>query len=304
MQKIKDSLIKKMFKYNLSRICMVTLLDLLNIADERGQVQVYYKDLVNLINCSKAQFYNVLKELEDINIIERRKNKTYKNEIEITICENDFLQGYSNYVDTNKTFFTERIYANMKAGEIRVYLYFLFRVCKQKFDKYNEKNKLFYNGSYKKIAKQIGITNRMIKIYCKLLDDKGLICVGEKIDCKKKKYDIITVNKKDTEAPVVTVSQHGQQEVIKSAPLHLHWCHYIQNLCRRNKKLYDTENVNNTAILFRQYKRKAEEQDKDIYRVLANAVSNLDGNVLNSKIVHCIIRSLIGLDYAESIIAY
>ena len=304
MQKIKDNLIKKMYRYDLSRIGFVTLLDLINIADEKGKVQIYYKDIVNLIECSEAQFYNVLKDLEDVGIIERKRNNEYKNEIEITIVENDFTKGYSNYVDTNKIFFTERQYKNMKAGEIRTYLYFLFRVCKQKYNENNDKNKLFYNGSYKKIAKQLCVTERMVKVYCRLLDEKGLICVGEQIDCKKKKYDIITLNKEKTKAPVILVAEKGKQEEIKSKPLHLHWCHYIKNLCRRYGKTYDTDNLNNTAMLFNQYKKKAEEQNKDIYRILTNAVLNLKDNVLDSKIMHCITRTLIGLDYAESIIAY
>lgn len=304
MQKIKDDLIKKMFKYNLSRIEFVTLLDLINIANERGQVQIYYKDIVSLVECSEAQFYNVLNDLEDIGLIKKEKNKEYKQEMEILIVGNDFTKDYSNYVDTNKIFFTERYYKNMKAGEIRTYLYFLFRVCKQKYNEGNDKNKLFYDGSYKKIAKQIEVKERMVKIYCKLLKQKGLISIGEQIDCKKKKYDIITLNKEKTKAPVISAFEKGKRDNIKSKPLHLHWCHYIKNICRRCGKTYDIENLNNTALLFNQYKKYAEKQNKDIYRVLTNAILNLRENILDSKIVHYIMRSLIGLDYTESIISY
>ena len=74
MQKIKDNLVKKIYQFNLSKICLVTLLDLINIADEQGKVQIYYKDFVKLVDCSEAQFYNVLKTLEDINIIKRNRN--------------------------------------------------------------------------------------------------------------------------------------------------------------------------------------------------------------------------------------
>lgn len=280
------------------------LLDFINIADERGQVQIYYKDIVNLVECSEAQFYNVLNDLENIGLIKKQKNQEYKQEIEISIIGNDFTKGYRNYVDTNKIFFTERQYKNMKAGEIRAYLYFLFRVCKQKYNKNNDKNKLFYNGSYKKIAKQLCITERMVKIYCKLLTEKKLICIGEQIDCKRKKYDIITLNKEKIKIPEISVTEKGKQDNITPKPLHLHWCHYIKNLCRRYNKAYDKENLNNTAILFNQYKRYAEEQNKDIYKILTNAILNLRENILDSKIVHYITRSLIGLDYTESIIAY
>ena len=67
-------------------------MDLINIADEQGKVQIYYKDFVKLVDCSEAQFYNVLKTLEDINIIKRNRNNEYKNEIDIIILENDFYR--------------------------------------------------------------------------------------------------------------------------------------------------------------------------------------------------------------------
>lgn len=304
MQKIKDDLIKKIFKCNLSRIGLVMLLDLINIADERGQVQIYYKDLISLVQCSGAQFYNVLNDLENIGFIKKQKNQEFKQEIEVFVIGNDFTKGYCNYVDTNKIFFTGRQYKNLKAGEIRMYLYFLFRVCKQKYNEDNDKNKLFYNGSYEKIAKQLGVKERMVKIYCKSLKKKAFICIGEQIDCKKKKYDIITLNKESIKAPEIQITEKGKPDNMKSKPLHLHWCHYIKNLCRRYGISYDYENLNDTALLFNQYKKYAKEQSKDIYIVLKNAIINLRENILDSKIVHYIIRSLIGLDYTENIIAY
>lgn len=299
-----------MYKYNLSRFSLITLLDLINISDEKGQVQIYYKDLVDIVQCSEAQFYNVLRDLEEIGIIKRCRNKEYKNEIDITIIDNDFTNSYRNYVDTNKVFFTERQYREMKAGEIRLYLYFLFRVVKQKY-KYNEetnndKNRLFYTDttSYKKIEKQTGIKSRMVKYYCQLLKTKSCICVGEQIDIKCRKYDVITINKEKTKVPTIFVTEKGKKTEIESKPLHIHWCYYIKNLCRRHGKSYDALNLNDTAILFNQYEKTAMKKNKNIYKVLTNAVLNFEDTILDSKIIHYIVRSLIALDYTESIIAY
>lgn len=309
MQKIQDELIKKIYRYNLSKFSLITLLDLINAADASGKVQVYYKDLVQLVNCSTAQFYNVLKELESVGLIKREKNKQYKNEMEITIVGNDFEQnGYQKYVDTNKKFFTERHYKNMSAVEISTYLYAFFRISKQRFNAREgyDKNKLpRFNDSYKSIAKQIGVTKRTIKKYMDNLKSSGFICIGEKIAMNKKKYDIITLNKTGKLEPfTVLVAEKGKQEEIKAKPLHLHYRHFIKNLCRRHGKIADNYNLDNAAMLCHQYRKKAEQQNKNIYQVLTNAIINLKDNIMDSKTLHYIIRQLIAIDYNDGIVIF
>ena len=305
MQKIKDNLVKKIYQFNLSKICLVTLLDLINIADEQGKVQIYYKDFVKLVDCSEAQFYNVLKTLEDINIIKRNRNNEYKNEIDIIILENDFLsQGYCNYIDTNILFFFICLYKTMKAGEIRVYIYFLFRIYKQKYNINNDRNKLFYNGSYEKIAKQLGLTVRMTKRYCRALESAGFICVAKKVDIKNKNYDVITINKKYIQRPVINVYEKGEQKEVVPDPLHQNWYHFIKNICRRNKIDYDTDNLNNTAVLFKQYYGKIKKIGKNIYIMIEDSIKKINNNILNSRTIHHVLRILMGLDYADIIIAY
>lgn len=304
MQKIKDNLIKKLYQYNLARIPLILMLDLLNAADESGCVKIYYKDLVDLVGCSVAQFYNALRELEDVKLITRHRDTRYRNEIDITIRDNNFKDDYRNYVDTNKTYFTDRNYAGMKAGMIRVYLYIVFRTAKQGYKVENDRNKLYYNGSYQKIASQLHMRVRMVKKYCRALDDQGLICVKMKNDRHRTKYDIITLNKEKTIVPVIVVTEKGKIKEIKAHPMLSHWKHYIKNLCRRHDKSYDAQNLTDTALLMGQYAKQAEKQKKDIYRVLDNALLNLREYLLNSKTIHYIVRSLIDLDYTESIIAY
>ena len=305
MQKIKDELIKKIYKIHLSKFALSVLLDLIQIADENGRVQIYYKDIVKNVMCSRAQFYNVLKKLERFNLIKREKGDEYKNEIDITILGNNFADSYRNYVNINSVFFAEYQYHNMKAVEIRLYLYFLFRVSKQKYDGKNDKNKLFYNGAYKKIAGQLGMKECEVKRHCRLLRAKGYICIGrQKVDKYNEKYDVITLNKKSTREPVVTVTEKGKKSQINAKPLHFHWCHYIKNSCRRNKKTYNTDNLNDTAILFGQYEKKAREQGQNIYNILSNAIKNLSDTVLNSRTIHRIVKNMIQADYMDSIILY
>lgn len=294
----------KLYRSNLSRTALVALLDLISCQNEAGVVQAYYKDMVALAGCSTAQYYNVLNDLEDMGFIEKAKNRRYKREMEIAVLENNFSNGYRDYVDINKTFFTERLYTSMSAGEIRCFLYFLFRASKQKFDGYNDRNKLYYGKAYAKIAKAIGITKRMLKAYCKELDNKGLICRKKKQDRNETKYDIITLNKEMMHKPTVRVSEKGKRVDAVADPLFQHWKHVLKNLCRRHNKSYDEDNLNDAALLFKQYKKKAEQSSKDIYGVMENAVLNLKNDILQSKTLHFIVKSLIGLDYAESIIAY
>ena len=300
MQKIKETLIKKMYRYNLSRLSFVTLLDLLNFADEKGKVEIYYKDMVDLIECSKAQFYNVIHDLEDVGLISISEKEYYKNEIHIKINDNDFSNGYCNYVDTNKIFFTNRMYADLKAGEIRTYLYFIFRITKQKYDVDHTKNKLFFGSSIKAIADQLKMTKRMVSHYCKKLKDRKLICIAkDKVDKYNKKYDVITVNKEKMDKPVIKTKEKGKEVTLAAKPLLLSWKHYVKNLCRRHNKTFDDSNVTDTAMLINQYQNKATQEEKDIYSVLNNAVLNCRDNILNSKVVHCIMRELLKKDYRE-----
>lgn len=307
MQKIKDSLLKALYRYSLSRLAFVILLDLVNFSDEKGRVSIYYKDIYALAHCSPAQFYNVLQDLEEVGIIHREKNSINKEEIVITIPGNDFVKtGYSNYVDINTHFFVNRLYKDLKAGEIRLYLYIFFRVAKQKKNVHiqtENKSKLFYRESYKTLSDKVGMSLRMTRHYAKTLSNKGYVCVGEKINISNKKYDVITLNRPTTQAARISVMEHGIRQEIKPNPLHLHWTYFIHNLCRRHKITADTDSVNDAAVLIGQYRQKAVQKGRDIYNVVSNAMTSLAGQ-LDSRILHNIIRSLIDLDYNDSIVVF
>ncbi len=306
MQKIKDDLLKKLFKYELSKYTLVLALDLLNIVNEKGESEVYYKDIIETVGCSDAQFYNALNALESFELIKKVKNDNYKNEIKISFIGNNFVKnGYNNYVDTNNIFFTNRMYASLKAGEIRTFLYFLFRIYKQKYKENNKKNKLYYGDSYDKVSGQLGVTIRMVKEYCKALKDKGYICVGEKkVDSRNKKYDVITINKEFIKPACVTIMEKGKPTETKQKAMFMSSCHFIKNLCRRNKKSYDTDNLCNATILINQYQNKAEKSSKNIYEVMINAIKSISDDYLDSKTLHSIVKSLININYADCIVAY
>lgn len=319
MQKIKDQLIQKLYKYGLSKTGYIVLLDLIQASDEKGKVQIYYKDIVNLVGCSNSQFYNIINDLTELGLIECRKNDRFKAEIDITINNNDFIDNYSNYVNININFFYNRQYARLNAGQIRVFLYFLFRIMKQQYKEeetkktHKEKNKLFYNNnnSYFKIAKQLEIYTtqgdpnvRMVKMYCKELKNMKIISIGTEIDVNKKPYDIITISKEVLKTPIHTVTEKGKQEEQKVGNMHLHFLYFVKNLCRRCKISADKKNLEDTATIINQYKKIAEKKDKNIYRIMSNAIKELKEEILDSKKIHYIIKTLINKNYNENIIAY
>lgn len=303
MLRIKDRLVKKIFKTDLTKFELVTLLELIKKADERGIAQVYYKDIVASVGCNTSTFYNVIDKLEKLDLIEAyRKNGFKKSEIKIGIYNNDFSgkEGNKNYMKINNSFFCEEAYKKLSAGEIRTMLYLMFRTAKGGYTEELEagrhnKNKSYYNDYLKSIALQLQITCRMSKKYLKGLLKKKFISIGEeKIKKRSKLYDVVTVAHKQLKVFTLKVLEKGKEQEKKITTLHTHFVHCIQNSCRRlSKKVRDETNLNNTATLIGQYKIVAEKKSKDIYKLIESAINALESDTLNSKTVHNILRSLL-----------
>lgn len=310
MLKIKDTLIKKIYSSNLTKYELVALIEFIKISDEEGIAYVYYKEMVKNIGCKTATFYNVVNSLQEKGFIECCKNNEYKSEMIIGINNNNFKNNYNCYVDMRNVFICDNIFHDLTAGEIRLMLYFLFRIYKQKYSNdiksiYHDKNKLWYNASYSSIANRLKITKRMVKKHIKGLLSKKIICVKEKKDKIENKYDIITVLQNIMNAPERTVTQKGKRIKEKIKSMQLHYVNYVQNVCRRNKiNIMDSINLNDTAMLMTQYLNISKKKEKNIYRVIDTAIKNLKTDILDSKVLHYIIKNLIYKDYNENIIAY
>lgn len=315
MLRIQTHLIKQIYRYDFSRYTNIILLDLIQLSDESGNVSIYYKEVVEKVGCSYATFYNALNELEYFGFISYKKNNDFKAEIVVNIKNNNFNKyDYSkaNYVDINVVFFTERMYAALSAGEIRTFLYLLMRVKKQGYssnmstEKKNIKSKLFYRiNTYRTIAREIGITVRMTKVYLKKLVKKNIINFASQIDVNDKNYDIISISRKILEIASISVSSSkGKRIQQKNYLLHENYIHYVKTICRRKKRsnldMYDLEDA---AMLMKQYRQKAEQQNKDIYKIFKNAFEQL-GNIFDIKILHNIIKQLVNKDYTADILVY
>lgn len=315
MLRIQTQLIQKIYRYDLSRLTNIILLDLIQLSDEKGNVQVYYKDIVERAGCSNATFYNVICELQELGFIKCRKNDLYKSELDITILNNDFSNydyRNGNYVDINVVLFTERYYAALSAGEIRMILYILMRIKKQGYvnsltnELKDKKSKLLYRfNTYKTIAKEIGITVRMAKIYLKSLIKRKFINFSIHIDINSKKFDIITLSRKLLDVAKIYVTTGGTKTEDNSYLMRTNYLHFIRTLCRRYKIYLPTYDLEDIAMLMKQYRSRATQHNKNIYNVIANALEQIkNNNIFDTRILHNIVKSLIDRDYAADIVVY
>lgn len=300
MDKIHDTLAKKIYSTPMPRISLMLLLWIIGIADEKGSAVIYYKDIADKIGCSISQFYNALHTLKEYGFIDYLKSDEYRAENEVYVIGNDFRNAYRDYVDTGIEFFTERQYLNYKAGVVRAFLYIFWKVAKQHEKK--EKNRLPHGVTA--LAKSIGVTERYAKQYLYILCQDGLISyVKEKVNyySSKKKNDIITLTKDKSGRAMVEVVEKGQNRSLPRNQLFGCFVHMTQNICRRLKVSCDKINLNNTAMLFIQYKQKAAEKGRNIQNLIATAISDI-GPDLDSRAVHHVLRNLLALDYNQSII--
>lgn len=314
MQLLKDNLIRRIIRIDLSKREMIILLELNKCGDSRGHVSIYYKDVIKSINeichCSKSQFYKCLDSLESMGFIERERNENYKNEISVWIIGNNFDEtGYRNYTDINIPFFTDGEYMKHRAGAIRIALYSIFRVKKAKNThgedkKINEGKLLFENyTSYEKIAKRTNIKVRMVKEYIEELKRDKFLSIGNNLSIDsnrkyKKRYDIITVLKDTLKKPVRNITEKGETVSKVINGVFEHYYHCVSTLCRRHKINACEQEINDTAGIMNQYYKQAMENGKNVYRMIENAILQTGKENLVAKNVHYIMKSLINKDYS------
>lgn len=301
MFKIKDDLMKQIYKTPLSSCALNLLLEIIRVADEKGHAVIYYKDMADTINCSVAQFYNTLHSLKQLNFIDYIKSEEYNTEIDVYVVGNDFRTGYTNYVNTNITFIVDRQYMNFKAGEVRTYLYIVWKVAKQ-HDK--EENKRLPH-SLKALAKILGVSVRSVKKYINTLSEKSLVSYAKgKVNyySQKKKNDVITLNDKGTKKGTVIASEKGKPTPVACPQLFGCFEHFVKAVCRRTRKTFNALSLHDTAMLFKQYSQKAKERKMDIFTLIAAAIKTANGESLNSKVTHIVLQNLLNRDYANEII--
>lgn len=305
MKKIKDEIIKKIYKSKLTQDELLFLLHIFQISNVNGISNIYYKDIANTINCSISNFYNVISNLKIKGFIDITKCDECKQEIVIKVLNNNFntKNKFKNYMDLNSKIFNIDLLKNIRAGSIQVLLYSIFRISKQK-SRVNDSNynKLIYKN-IKSICLELNISERMLKNYFNELDKANILNLSIKQDKNNKNFKLIEINSDLLVKPTIEITEKSKTVTISENSVHRYYTNIIKNLCRRKKINYDERNLNDTAILMNQYWKIAISNKKNIIDIIHNTLNNLKDE-LNSIIVHNIIKVLINNNFNNKLIVY
>lgn len=305
MKKIKDEIIKKIYKSKLTQDELLFLLHIFQISNVNGISNIYYKDIANTINCSISNFYNVISNLKIKGFIDITKCDECKQEIVIKVLNNNFntKNKFKNYMDLNSKIFNIDLLKNIRAGSIQVLLYSIFRISKQR-SRVNDSNynKLIYKN-IKSICLELNISERMLKNYFNELDKANILNLSIKQDKNNKNFKLIEINSDLLVKPTIEITEKSKTVTISENSVHRYYTNIIKNLCRRKKINYDERNLNDTAILMNQYWKIAISNKKNIIDIIHNTLNNLKDE-LNSIIVHNIIKVLINNNFNNKLIVY
>lgn len=269
-------------KYSLlERLCSLTnkeidfLLYVAQYQNDAGLIRgIYYRDVVEQCGMCKQSFYDSLRSLDKQGIIKySRSNQDY----DITILGNDFSYkgSYSEgYVNINKSVFKSSKFKQLRAKEKLLMLLFM-KVTHENVGSYQIKTGKFY----KKYMELLGVTMRILRGYLHSL--RYFFSVGR----KNGKYFITYLAKLKPRQEKSETDQYLE--------------HTIKMNCRRNKVNYEDivnpeKAIQDTATVLKQYRKVAQEQGKDILDVLSAVIKRM--SLLNSKLVHKLIRSTLALD--------
>lgn len=297
MRKIKAELYNNMISdKSLSRLELRLLFWLAAHQDEQGAVTgIYYTDIAEELHCSVSGFYLVRDNLVKKHYI--TWDKSDMADMDIRLLGNSFVVNgetiYEDYIDTDIAVFKDETFFKLKAGAIRLGMYFLKRVeaagavtmanalaAMGKEAEYARK--LWYNplNLYKVLKKLLGVDVRSIKEYMNVLKP----WIGEG-----------TVQKEGIHYKVVTVLKAGilKSKEKKAYPEKEAYKQKIKMFCRRKGIDSDRKNLVDTADLIMQYRNIAARAGCNILTLIATAIDNTCTSILNSYNVHKSLRNLI-----------
>ena len=305
MKKIKDEIIKKIYKSKLTQDELLFLLHIFQISNVNGISNIYYKDIANTINCSISNFYNVISNLKIKGFIDITKCDECKQEIVIKVLNNNFntKNKFKNYMDLNSKIFDIDLLKNIRAGSIQVLLYSIFRISKQK-SRVNDSNynKLIYKN-IKSICLELNISERMLKEYFNELNKANILNISIKQDKNNKNFKLIEINKDLLNKPTIEITEKSKTAIKPESSVHRYYTNILKNFCRRKKINYTERNLNDTAILMNQYWQISISKNKDIINIMRNVFNNIKDE-LNSVVVHKIIKALINNNFNNKYIIY
>ena len=330
MKNVRDWIIKGLYQNRLSKKSLLVMIYLIKYCDDKGNIDVYYKDIMSEIGLSKSRLYEVIKELAskefyiEINnedcwtpFLTVRKNVTYKNEMTITCMYNDFINLYgktkvfTDYTSIDIEGLSISGLKKLSAGAIRTLLYCIFRTTKSRGNNHTKKElerKLAFgkDNTYKKIAAQLNTTPAMIRYYVKELERCGYIsCATGKIKKYNNKYDVIDVKAGVYKPEKHRITEKKKIEKKETTLRHNSYLHFIQNTMRRKKCEATEQAKEDIASLMTQYALKASESCyKTIEAIIEKAFTIIKCNQISPTKVHSVVQALLKGNSNKIIVNY
>ena len=230
------------------------------IQDDAGHVRgVYYRDVCEKAGMCKQKFYEVIRSLQDKNII----TYTHTNDcdFDITILNNDFsYRGSLNegYVNLSREVFHTKYFKELKVKEKWLLLEFL-KLSNNK----NKSHQIGTDNFYNKYKHLLGVTKRVVRGYLHTM--KRFFSIG----CVNGKY-YITYRAKVMDPRITDAYIHGS---LGSAEVDYYYENEINRMCRHYhiKRIEEDARIDVIGVIKR-YRERAKLQGKNILDVIEKGI--------------------------------
>lgn len=257
---------------------------------------IYWKEIADYLQISKSGYYFVLQELERKGYIERVKVNRMDTDIimkdhELSNIVRNIENGTNSekYIKLNTNVFNDKKFYDLKANEKRLVLIYVKRYMPD-----SNGNKFFFEpgnefADYKKI---LGVDVSAIKKYYKNI--KQWVSVSGDVIINNRVKHIVTLLKGAVETPTRTMTQSGEKRSVKKYAEFDSHEHIIRTYCRREKVVFDLQNLSDTASLINQYKKKFRNASEDIITYVKSAImTSMEETIeLSSKVVNKILSNI------------
>ncbi len=295
MSKISNDVIKNFIKQNPTSKEIDFLLYLARYQDADGICRgIYYKDVMEAIDCCKQSFYSIKKSLENKGIIKIERESNIDYDIAIIGNQDNWQNGYLN---ARKPVLHTQDFKELPAGAKMIAMDLIIitdsngGVWDISKDKFYERYMNFLPFKIKK---------KTLREYIRLLRGGIKWDEAKKIKKPDKNKGILIFKvayNKERDLKFCILKRHlkNAERPEKLKTDNEVWTeHFVATLCRRNKINTGHKNVRDTADLIMQYQDGARQQGKSICRVLIrafnNALERLQKNIINPKLIHKYVR--------------
>jgi len=289
MQKLSVKVIEKMIEQQATSKEIDFILFSSRTQADSGLVKgVYYKDVVEAMQLSNQQFYNVKNSLAEKGIIKAEKNNYYDHDI--TILDNSYVnvEDFKDnpYVNTNHDIFFTEEFRKMKAGAKLLALIIMRTTHMSHANKYNA-FKIGVKKFFDKYKEVLRVSKRVLRVYLTQLRQFFAIGIKEGL------YYITPLKRVYRSIGAKTETSRLNE-------------HEIAVICRRNKVKITTEkDCQDTATFIHQYRAEAEQKKADIVEVVAEAIKRSVDKAkeavsskrreLQPKLIHIWVRGLLDI---------